>query len=81
VLLNYLLTTLTIHRRPLFCGVTRARRDARDDSDYNVAVFLRSPPDRWAELDRLAALRVPLIDDTGAFLDAKPYPLTRIASV
>jgi uncharacterized protein len=53
---------------------SRARRDARDDSDYNVAVFLRSLPDRWAELDRLAALRVRLSDDTGAFLDAKPYP-------
>jgi hypothetical protein len=38
-----------------------------------VAVFLRDLPDRWAELDRLAALRVRLIDDTGAFVDAKPY--------
>jgi predicted nucleotidyltransferase len=53
---------------------SRARRDARNDSDYNVAVFLRSLPDRWAELDRLAALRVRLINETGAFLDAKPYP-------
>jgi predicted nucleotidyltransferase len=53
---------------------SRARGGARDDSDYDVAVFLRSLPDRWAELDRLAALRVRLIDDTGAFIDAKPYP-------
>jgi predicted nucleotidyltransferase len=53
---------------------SRARGSARDDSDYDVAVFLRSLPDRWAELDRLAALRVRLIDDTGAFIDAKPYP-------
>jgi predicted nucleotidyltransferase len=52
---------------------SRARGDARDDSDYDVAVFLRDLPDRWAELDRLAALRVRLIDDTGAFVDAKPY--------
>jgi uncharacterized protein len=51
---------------------SRARGDARDD--YDVAVFLRSSPDRRAELDRLAALRVRLIDDTGAFIDAKPYP-------
>jgi hypothetical protein len=25
-------------------------------------------------LDRLAALRVDMIDETGAFFDAKPYP-------
>jgi predicted nucleotidyltransferase len=53
---------------------SRARGDARADSDYDVAVFLKSLPDRWAELDRLAALRVDMIDDTGAFFDAKPYP-------
>jgi uncharacterized protein len=53
---------------------SNARGDARDDSDYDVAVFLRYLPDRWVELDRLAALRVRLIDDTGACIDAKPYP-------
>src|SRR3984957_5093512 len=37
---------------------SRARGDARPDSDYDVAVFLKSPPDRWVELDRLARLRV-----------------------
>lgn len=53
---------------------SRARGDARTGSDYDVAVFLRSLSDRWAELDRLAVLRVDMIDDTGAFFDAKPYP-------
>jgi predicted nucleotidyltransferase len=52
---------------------SRARGDARDDSDYDVAVFLTNLPDRWAELDRLAALRVRFFDETGAFFDAKPY--------
>jgi uncharacterized protein len=52
---------------------SRARGDARPDSDYDLAVFLTSLPDRWAELDRLAALRVRLLDETGAFLDAIPY--------
>lgn len=52
---------------------SRARGEARPDSDYDVAVFLRSLPDRWSELDRLADLRVRFIDDTGAFFDAKPY--------
>ena len=53
---------------------SRARGEARQDSDYDVAVFLRSLPDRWIELDRLADLRVRFIDDTGAFFDAWPYP-------
>jgi predicted nucleotidyltransferase len=52
---------------------SRARGDAQPDSDYDLAVFLTSLPDRWAELDRLAALRVRLLDETGAFLDAIPY--------
>jgi predicted nucleotidyltransferase len=37
---------------------SHARGDARQDSDYDVAVFLKSLPDRWTELDRLAKLRV-----------------------
>ena len=51
----------------------RARGEARSDSDYDVAVFLKSLPDPWTELDRLADLRVRFIDDTGAFFDARPY--------
>jgi uncharacterized protein len=56
---------------------SRARGDARPDSDYDVAVFvngMNGSSERWAELHRLAALRVKLIDETGAFFDAKPYP-------
>ena len=52
---------------------SRARGDAQDDSDYDVAIFLRSLPDRWAELDRLADLRIRFLDETGAFFDARPY--------
>lgn len=52
---------------------SRARGDARADSDYDVAIFLKSLPDRWAELDRLAILRVRFIDETGAFFEAWPY--------
>jgi len=29
---------------------------------------------RWRELDRLAALRSEILADTGAFIDARPYP-------
>lgn len=53
---------------------SRARGDAHANSDYDIAVFLTSLPDRWAELDRLAILRVDFLDETGAFFDAKPYP-------
>ena len=56
---------------------SRARGDALPDSDYDVAVFLNGMTgvsDRWAELDRVAGLRVTFLDETGAFFDAKPYP-------
>ncbi len=56
---------------------SQARGDACADSDYDIAVFLNgmnSNSDRWAELDRLAAVRVKFLDETGAFFDAKPYP-------
>jgi predicted nucleotidyltransferase len=52
---------------------SRARGDARPDSDYDVAVFPRSLPDRWKELNRLACLRVDFLDEADAFFDAKPY--------
>lgn len=52
---------------------SRARGEAREDSDYDIAVFLHDMEDRWAEFARLADLRVKLIDETGVFLDAKPY--------
>jgi uncharacterized protein len=52
---------------------SRARGDARPDSDYDVAVFLKTLPDRWAEQRRLADLRVKFLDDADAFFDTKPY--------
>ena len=55
---------------------SRARGEARADSDYDVAVFLRELPDVWAERMRLADLRVDFLDKTGAFFDTKPYAVT-----
>lgn len=55
---------------------SRARGDDGLESDYDIAIFLNALPDRWFELDRLADLRVRFLDETGAFFDAKPYPLT-----
>src|SRR5438874_9124236 len=42
---------------------SRARGDARADSDYDVAVFLKHRTDRWHELDRLADLSTDIIDE------------------
>jgi uncharacterized protein len=58
---------------------SRARGDAGEDSDYDVAVFLNDLKEgdlasRWRELDRLADLRSEFLFDTEAFIDAKPYP-------
>ncbi len=53
---------------------SRARGDASEDSDYDIAVFLHDLTHRWRELDRLADLRSDTLDATEAFIDAKPYP-------
>ncbi|WP_158925548.1 nucleotidyltransferase domain-containing protein [Acidisphaera sp. S103] len=52
---------------------SRARGDARPDSDYDIAVFLRNMPDRFAELYRLADLSTVIMGDTGEFVHAMPY--------
>jgi predicted nucleotidyltransferase len=52
---------------------SRARGDARRDSDYDVAVFLRDLTDRWREIDRLAAIETDILAETGAFIHAMPY--------
>ena len=53
---------------------SRARGDAHEESDYDVAVFLRDMPDRIAELYRLADLSTAILDETGAFIHAMAYP-------
>ena len=50
-----------------------ARGDARPDSDYDVAVFLRDLGDRFAEMNRLADLSTHILDETGEFIHAMPY--------
>jgi predicted nucleotidyltransferase len=54
---------------------SRARGDANAGSDYDVAVFLRSPPDARRERIRLADLRVDFLDDTGAFFETMAFPM------
>ncbi len=52
---------------------SRARGDNEPDSDYDIAVFLKNMPDRWAEIDRLAALRLPYFEEDAVFFDVMPY--------
>ena len=53
---------------------SRARGEARPDSDYDVAVFIREP-DRWFdEVIRIASLGTDILMDTGAVISAKPFP-------
>jgi len=51
----------------------RARGDAREDSDYDLAVFPKDLTDRWPELDRLADLGTDFLEETGEFIHAMPY--------
>lgn len=52
---------------------SRARGDAQQDSDYDVAVFLKDMSDRWIEADRIAGLAARVLDETGAVIHAMPY--------
>ena len=52
---------------------SRARWDARPDSDYDVAVFLKNFQDRWSEVDRLIPVVTDILYDDGAFIHAMPY--------
>jgi predicted nucleotidyltransferase len=52
---------------------SRARGDARKDSDYDIAVFLREMHDRFGEMNRLADLSTEFLDETGEFIHAMPY--------
>ena len=52
---------------------SRARGDARGDSDYDVAVFLKSLGDRWQEVDRIVPLVTDILYEEGAFIHAMPH--------
>jgi uncharacterized protein len=52
---------------------SRARGDAREDSDYDVAVFLRDMGDRMTEMDCLAGVSTDILYDMGEFIHAMPY--------
>jgi predicted nucleotidyltransferase len=53
---------------------SRARGDARPDSDYDVAVFSPDAESLWEESGRLADLETDILLDTGAVINALPFP-------
>jgi predicted nucleotidyltransferase len=53
---------------------SRARGDARPESDYDIAVFIRSPDAWFTEVVRLADLGTDILLETGAVISAKPFP-------
>ena len=53
---------------------SRARGDYRQDSDYDVALFLRDLPNRAEEMDRLAQMETDILYDTGSMINTLPFP-------
>jgi predicted nucleotidyltransferase len=52
---------------------SRARGDARADSDYDIAVFLREPKSFRQESGRLAEIETEIPYDTGVVINALPF--------
>jgi predicted nucleotidyltransferase len=52
---------------------SRARGEARPDSDYDVAVFLNETEGLWRESGRLAEIETDILFDTGAVINALPF--------
>ena len=69
--LDELYGTRNIERVVLFCS--RARGDARPDSDYDVAVFLNDPGELWDDLGNLSHITTAVLNDTGVVISAKPF--------
>jgi uncharacterized protein len=53
---------------------SRARGDAKPDSDYDIALFLRSSASFWEEMGPLSEIEADILYDTGAVISAKPFP-------
>lgn len=52
---------------------SRARGDARPDSDYDVAIFLTDLESLGQEADRIAEIETDILYDTGVVINALPF--------
>lgn len=53
---------------------SRARGDAKPDSDYDVAIFVKNLQGRWPESAAVADIQIAILDATGATVNAMLYP-------
>ncbi|HEX5326291.1 MAG TPA: nucleotidyltransferase domain-containing protein [Acetobacteraceae bacterium] len=53
---------------------SRARGDAKPDSDYDIAVFLKDAGTFTDESTRVAVVSTDILFDTGAVISATPFP-------
>ena len=53
---------------------SRARGNARPDSDDDIAVFLKNLSSRWQEVRRITDIELAVRNDTGADIHTMPYP-------
>ena len=56
-----------------YCTV-RARGDAKPDSDYDIAVFIKDPGTFTGDSERLAAITTDILTAKGAIISATPFP-------
>ena len=56
---------------------SRARGEARPDSDYDVAIFVEDLTDRWAEFDRIEPILTEFLLHRSALIQALPYDSRR----
>jgi len=52
---------------------SRARGEARPDSDYDVAIFLKDFVDRRQEVRRMVPLVTDIVEETGAVIHPMPF--------
>ena len=53
---------------------SRARGDARPDSDYDIALFLKGPVDTWAEIKRIFPIEEQIRETFDADISTRPFP-------
>ena len=53
---------------------SRARGDARPDSDYDIAIFVKDLGNRWREFKAIAPVTVALLDEHDTAINAMLFP-------
>lgn len=52
---------------------SRARGESRQDSDYDIAIFLKNFSSRWHEIDQIVEIETDILYETGAVIHAQPF--------